>query len=117
MTRTKLCIVLGVVLAVLAFTPRVSHAQYTGGQPPIAGPIDNGPQNGPPAGPSGGGPATVKGIQFTPHHSSGAFLGLSWTDVAGILGAIGVLGLLWLLFAWKRRNDEDEEDGVAGATA
>ena len=111
MTRTKLFIILGLLLAFLAFAPAKAHAQYVGGQPPAAGPTDQGPQTGPPSGT----PTEVKGETFVKHHSGNGFLGLSWVDGASIVGGVAALSLLWLLFAWKRRHDDEDEGEFSGA--
>ena len=110
MTRTRFFIVLGLLLAALAFAAAPAHAQYVGGQPPAAGPTDQGPHTGPP-----GPPTQVQGIQFTKHHSGNGFLGLSWVDGASIVGGVAALSLLWLLFAWKRRHDDEDEGEFSGA--
>lgn len=109
--------VLGMLLAVLAFTalaPAPAHAQYVGGQPPAAGPTDQGPQTGPPTG-TPGPPTQVQGVQFTKHHSGSGVLGLSWADGASIVGGVAALSLMWLLFAWKRRHDDEDDEEFSGA--
>ena len=113
MKVTKLLVLIGVVLTVLAFSPVAAHAQYVGGNPPGAGPT---------AGPPGGGP-NVLGETFTNaggvHHSSSSssFLGLSVADVAGIAATMASIGLIFLFFLWKRRRDEEDEDEGLGGPA
>lgn len=114
MTRTKFAILIGLLLAFLTFAAAPAHAQYVGGQPPPAGPTDQGPQTGPPTG-TNGGPTQVQGVTFTKHHSGGGFLGLSWADGASIVGGVAALSLLWLFFVWKRRHDDEDEGEFSGA--
>jgi hypothetical protein len=107
-------VVIAVVFCALSAAP-AARAQYVGGQAPPNGPTDN------------GAPTQVLGQQFEQQPPANAVVPItkSKSSDANILGPltlgdviagaaiIGALGLLWFLFAWRRRRDEDEEEGLA----